>query len=480
MAKEELRKSVYRIFSDLVKQDNLITVDEIEYLDKVCRAYGISDADKVGGHMMTLANAVSTLQGEDMAVKTDMMRKMEECAMKDNECCRNEALLLTAFKYCCLTGRERRSYVCSFPAANTAINESQLIYLENEEDSDWVTSLMSDGEQYSDICAICRLGGFDFIYIPKVAEHFRDFKDKEIVKEIISLVSPTLRKSEINAVIQVICGMSTTYFYRQVLRDKLQLPIWIDRPIWMFKIGNSIVGGLDYANFLCVEVADSVKAQLRTLMNEITSRQNSYHFVINKLGIKEKCFEYEGFYRALLDMMVIKKVAAPDLIIHTVGNELKTADGKKVVLSGTDSDGNRFPIIMERREAAFYVLLLCACAKGGRGIEMAFAHNGKDGQILKNHAVRKPQYEAVYGELSNWASIPDITSAKILRPVRSYIAKSIKQTPELSPQALYLPIERNGYLTLSLETDHIKVVENGKEKSFLESDLFQTYCRVAV
>ena len=64
---------------------------------------------------------------------------------------------------------------------------------------------------------------------------------------------------------------------------------------------------------------------------------------------------------------------------------------------------------------------------------------------------------------------------KILRPARSYIGKSIKNTSELSPQALYLPIERNGYLVLSIEQDHIKVVENGKEKKLLDSELYQSY-----
>ena len=475
MAKEELRKSVYRIFSDLVKQDNLITAEEIGYLDMVCREYGINDDDRVGGHMMTLADAISTLQGEPIEVKKDILKKMEDCAIKDNECCREESLLMTAFSYCSKANQERRSYVRSFPAASIYINESQLIYLENETDPTQVTSLMIDDGQYSDFCNICRLAGFDYIYIPKVVEHFRDFKDKATLKAIVSLVSPSLKKNEINDIIQVISGMSTTYFYRNVLRDKLQLPIRIDRPIWMFKIGNSVVGGQDYANFLCVEVADSPKGQLRDLMNEIMSRQSSYHLVINKVGNGNESFEYDGFYRTLLDMMAIKKVSAPDILIHTLGNELITDDGKKVILSGMDADGNRFPIIMERREAALYVLLLCACAKGGRGIEMAYAYNRAGEQILKNHSMRRRQYEAIYNELSNWANIPEITSLRILRPARSYITKSIKSTPELSPQALYLPIERNGYLMLSIESDHIRVIENGREKKLLDSDLYMNY-----
>ena len=297
MAKGELRKSIYRIFSDLVKQDKLITVEEIKYLNRVCDEYNITDADKIGGHMMTLADAISTLQGGPLEIKKDIMKKMEECAIKDNECCRDESLLLTAFKYCCETDQIGRSCVRSFPSANIYINESQLIYLENEIRSDSVASLMSDEEQYADFCDICHLGGFEFIYIPKVAEHFRAFKDKDILAETVSLVSPSLRKNEIDAIIQVICGMSTSYFYKIVLRDKLQLPIRVEHPIWMFKIGNSIVGGQDYANFLCVEVVDSAKTQLRGLMNEIMSYQSSYRLVISKLGNMKNSFESMAFIR---------------------------------------------------------------------------------------------------------------------------------------------------------------------------------------
>ena len=479
MAKEELRKSIYRIFSDLIKQDNLITVDEIECLERVCKEYRISDAERVGGHMMTLADAVSTLQGAHKETRKDILRKMEECAIKDNECCRNESLLLTAFKYCCLADAMPPSFVRSFPAANTCFNDTQLIYLENEVTCEKMGALVKDPESYADYCDICRLGGFNFIFIPRVAAHFREFKDKEILKDIVSLVSPSLRKNEVNDIIQVICGMSTTYFYRNVLRDKLQLPVRIDKPVWMFKIGQSVVGGQDYSNFLCVEVSEKPKSQLRKLVQEITDRQSSYHLTINKTTDESDRFEYDGFFRTLLDMMAIKKVTAPDIVIHPVGEERSWADGKKTVLSGIDSDGNRFPVFMDRREAAFYVLLLCACSKGGNGLEMSFRYNEQGEQVLKDAKKTRLRYEALYGELSNWASIPDITSMKILRPTRSYITKSIKNTPELSPQALYLPTERNGHLMLSIESDHIRVAENGKEVKLLDSELFARYQKAA-
>lgn len=474
MKKEELRKSVYRVFSDLIKQDNIITEKEVKCLEDVCKVYRIAENDKIGGHMMTLADAITTLQGESPDTRKDIYQRMKNCSLADNVCCRNEALLLTAFKYCCDESMKQRSYVRSFPKEKLYINESQMIYLENEEKKSTMSELMDDEEQYSDFRDICRLGGFNFVYIPKLAEHFRDFEDKETLKEIVSLVSPSLKSNEINSIIQVICGMSTTYFYRKVLRDKLQVPFRIiDKPVFLFCIGGSVVGGQDYINYLCVEIGESIKEQLRNLINCIMEKQSSYHLFLNKATNDKGAFEYDGFFRTLLDMMAIKKVSAPDIIIHTWGSEYKS-DGKKVILSAIDADGE-FPIEMDRREAAFYVLLLCACAKGGLGVEMNFIRDKHGDLVLKNHLHRRPQYRAIYSYLSSWINTPEIVKASLLRPARSYITKAIKSAKRLSPQALYIPIERNGYLMLSIESDHIRVVEEGKEKKLLDSDLFAAY-----
>ena len=39
MAKAELRKSIFRVLSDLIKSDNVITIDEIDGLDETCKKF---------------------------------------------------------------------------------------------------------------------------------------------------------------------------------------------------------------------------------------------------------------------------------------------------------------------------------------------------------------------------------------------------------------------------------------------------------
>ena len=47
MAKAELRKSIFRVLSDLIKSDNVITIDEIDGLDETCKKFGITGTSVV-------------------------------------------------------------------------------------------------------------------------------------------------------------------------------------------------------------------------------------------------------------------------------------------------------------------------------------------------------------------------------------------------------------------------------------------------
>jgi len=61
MAKAIVRQSIYRILSDLVKSDNIITVDELDALDEACDRRSISERDREDGFKMTLAEALRTI-----------------------------------------------------------------------------------------------------------------------------------------------------------------------------------------------------------------------------------------------------------------------------------------------------------------------------------------------------------------------------------------------------------------------------------
>ena len=68
MIKTDVQKSVFRILSDTIKSDNIITVDELDRLEEACDKFSISDQAKEDSYAITLGMAVETLsrQGERM------------------------------------------------------------------------------------------------------------------------------------------------------------------------------------------------------------------------------------------------------------------------------------------------------------------------------------------------------------------------------------------------------------------------------
>ena len=64
MANQILRKSVYRIISDLVRSDGAISKDELDLMESIEESYGITLEDKHGGYTMTLADAAEHVAGQ--------------------------------------------------------------------------------------------------------------------------------------------------------------------------------------------------------------------------------------------------------------------------------------------------------------------------------------------------------------------------------------------------------------------------------
>ena len=64
MANHILRKSVYRIISDLVRSDGAISKDELDLMESIEESYGITLEDKHGGYTMTLADAAEHVAGQ--------------------------------------------------------------------------------------------------------------------------------------------------------------------------------------------------------------------------------------------------------------------------------------------------------------------------------------------------------------------------------------------------------------------------------
>ena len=187
-----LKYTLYRLITDLIKAGNIIAVGELDFLDRFCQEYGITEGDKLRGYQITMADAFNYLGGLPAAGKEGMLEKMRVSTESDgDECSRTESLLIqTALSIF----TEKGAKVVSMPSSHLPIHGSQILYLENR-DKGLANVVL---ESFEELNNTARMGGFEIIYIPRIAKHYADYKNKNDIRRVISLVSPAHNSEQID------------------------------------------------------------------------------------------------------------------------------------------------------------------------------------------------------------------------------------------------------------------------------------------
>ena len=109
-----------------------------------------------------------------------------ELAMSDNFCAREEALMLVALRLCMSLNLNMECKVVSMDTSSVNLDPTQILYVESDFDNDvnWEIN-----ERFREIVAEVRLAGFDLVYLPKIAEHYRTISVTDFIK-IASFLYP--------------------------------------------------------------------------------------------------------------------------------------------------------------------------------------------------------------------------------------------------------------------------------------------------
>ena len=448
---KELRQAVYRILTDLVKSDDMITTSELDAIDKYARIFGITADDRRSSYAMTLSEAFKLLAQQNKRIKEDVRDAMSDIAIRDNECCRNEAMLLTLMDYIC-DGAELQ--VISAPARNRSLLGSQLVFLESAGNSRCSEELDEDFDELSNLA---RIAGLELIYIPHIAKHFRNHNNQEDLRRLMSLITPPTDLNGIDNTIDAIKGMNSKFFYDNVIRGKLELDFKIGSPSWLFRIPDSNVSGTPYINLFCLSVGRNVRARLMQLINRLNSRQGSYSVKVNDGWGRENSFMYSGFYKALFDLMSVRKIDKWDIHIRLYGDGVEPyrhldADGRVRKYVMTIKRGiEEYPLHLTGRDAAFYLLLCCASAASpDAGLD--FHDNGLE-------EITQRRYALIYHALSRRSDEPLVWDPSFRIPMRSRIKAAIDNSAIAkvsSLQSLYVPVEAvKGVLRIGIEPERI-------------------------
>lgn len=450
-----LKSAIYRVMTDLVKADNIINLEELEFLDQLYSEYGITEGDILNGYQISLGDALSFLATQPETLKSSILSKMTASAGSDGDkCSRTESVLFEAVR--CIF-KEKGCQMISIPTRSIPVDMSYILYIEDK-GKGLVNSVLSKEEQFNDINNIAMMGGFEIIYIPRIARHYHDCRNVNDLKRVITLVSPPHTDKELDDKIRSLQHMTTQYFYQNILKGKMGIPVTITNPSWLLRTAGSVVNGTDYTNFLVMEVKKDAKAQIQELVNNINSRMHEYPIVVNTRHDSEADFMYGGFYKAILDVMSIKKVDRWSVCFRTYGDgtdQFKdTESGKKTTVT-VIRDDEEYPVYVSGRDAAFYLMLILASATGEGSVDF---------EDRRQEGINQRRYEFLYQRLSRRSvdgdtdhkKCPDVTAPRTRIPMKSRLISAIKDS-NLTEKSLYMPQEK-GRNNLYVPVDPSRVI----------------------
>ena len=375
----EERVAFARILSDLIEADFIIEENEIMAFDKVKdeKDFNITMSILSEAKTKTLAEAVNILQAlRDEEKKTCIIKKLYEMALSDGNCVSLEALLTIAVKY----ALEGRGEVFSIPYRNHSIDNMTVLYIENEDNTEVDDYICS---HYRAISNEFRLAGFNFVYIPRIANDYKQIKGEYLYK-VIKYMMPTLEEHKVETIQKDLCSMTTSKFTHELLFKKMGINVLKSKPAFLFKIGESLVADKDgmidmehntYSNFLLVHINKMRKSTNgttpNTVLNHIVDLMDSYRslisgkLMIENLPLSNK-FRYYSFHRSLFDLVVYgKKPGNYKLVIN-----LKNCK-KPVVLRPFDVEtenmveyDKELVIKLYPQEHALYILMVYLSLSG--------------------------------------------------------------------------------------------------------------------
>jgi len=455
---EKERIAFARLLSDLVESDSVVEVKEMDLFAEIIggKEFRITSNMLSEAKGRTFAQAVGTLQQMvDETKKAHVKEMLCKMSLSDGCCVPLEALQIMAVKY----ALDGKGEVFSIPSGNSFIENMQVLYIENSENTDIDGCIKS---QCRFITNEFSLAGFDFVYIPNVAEDFRHIRGQYLHK-VISYMMPLLSEAKIEKIQDDLCSMTTSCFTRDLLFKKMGLNLLRSRPAFLFKIGESYVADNTersmYSNFLLIPInAENIQGQVVELTDFYRSMVSCNITPVNRPTPGK--FLYSGFHRSLFDMIAYGRNKAEYRLVINLHNK-----ANPVVLRPISyEDADDLPIDLNPQPYALYILT----------IYMSLFYNGLDWKDYPHDSPTKKEilrkYNVIYSEIGKGNINLEYRDKSHI----SRIKKSLKNHEKIvSNIDLFVPEKTNDIYTIPVYQDLVYVVEEGREVRMSDSDFWK-------
>lgn len=425
--KQSERAGIARVFADLIYADGIIDMREVERLNALRQKYGIRKEDEEASASTTLAEAIRTLTGLDAAQRRDLLADFMALAMSDDFCAREEALLIMTLRDCLSPEPDRGESVISVKVSSLNIEDSQVLYVESETDERIARQIDSG---YREICAEIRLAGFDFVYIPKIAEHYRSLPADTLL-QITGFLYPKVSGERLKAIAAQLPNLSTRMFCREQIATKLNVREMLTvEPSLMVRVGDSIVDNEKVANFLLLEVGGDVMRRVRSFADSLAGLYHNSR--LSYLREAEGRFVFKGFHKQILDILTLRKGIRSRVVVDTLRERIYLPEADTVIEK------------IHRREKVLYALMLIESASGG--VNFNRPKDDDDTASRRRLEAIQAKYRALYASFGGEAdSAPDITTPEIRLPMLSLLRRQIMKLSGIVSNAEDYTVSRNAF-----------------------------------
>lgn len=456
----EERIAICRILTDLIKADLVIDSNEMQEYVKLCESYNIRREEEIKASSITLSEAVSLLKQTDRGLQRDLIGDFCDLSMSDGFCARPEALLLIGLSRC-LEDPYSSAQILSIPQPVFNVAFGSVLYIESST-NEGLNQVINDN--FRTLFKECQVVGFNFIYVPKVIEHYRS-TDRKLTSRIVRFLSPALSDEGVENVINGLLSINTQNFCKDILCNKLGIKELRDtEPALLIKIGRSYVNDNLYANYLKINVDENIVKQMQKLLDTFSGMLSSDNINVSKVEEKKNQFLYHGFYKQLLDIYLIRRNVRSTVNVHPYKEEILMPDIDMKLTK------------LHRREKALYLLLLIVSKEGG--INFNLPQNAKQAQIYeKRMRLFQNRYKVIY-ELfgGERGGAPDLTQAEIRRPIISCLRRSLAEISGVLYNANDYMINKDvdGYIKVNLDDKELFIFEPERGYVYLyESDIYR-------
>lgn len=459
----EERRAFVRILTDNIKADKVIDTREMEEYEQIKSEYRLSPEDERAAYEMTLGEAVSIIRESSPRVKEDILKIAGVLNDSDGFRPREEALFTLALNLSLVPDDpEERGDVLSYEIDSNWFEPDQVLYVESSHD----TAINAAIEQnLRTISAELNLCGFNFVYIPSICRHYVE-TPRDLVKPVVRMIAPYLDENRTEEILRKIKLYKTDNFCVEQLGYKLGMEEMITtNPSLLFRMNNSRVGNRFIANFLRIPV----EREIVDIVCNICDLYLSYHTldrdVISLRKDHEGRFLFSGFYRQLLEIMLLRRKIVSPVEIDLIHNSISFPEA-----------GVTLPEVV-RREKCLFTLFVYETVNGPVSFRAPRSEKKRPAFDARMNLLQK-KYNAIYEAFGGKPDgAPLLTNEKARSPMFSRIRKAFEHISEDVHNTDQLIINKNSdnkyQMTVNFERIRIREFAHPEGVPFVESNLFR-------